>query len=280
LVFAPGLAFRLVEQPAHLLQAVRRHFRHQVVTTEPPSSGIVLGPQPPPALASEPRTVLTEGPVSVQRAEPLILFEAAGARAWCEPARGRGGIVVATSDRGAVDDFVGRVLTSLFFELAVSAGWLGLHAAAIAVAGHGLLLPGASGSGKTTTFRAAADAGLDLLSDDLVWLREEGRAFTVHALQRGVPSEPVPAPTVDQVALAAVVCPSISASGPSHLEPLSSAEVVAVLVAESGFLSPGATAGERFRGLVRLAARVPGYRLHAGPQRHEVMPLLRSLLDG
>jgi hypothetical protein len=54
--------------------------------------------------------------------------------------------------------------------------WLGsrsryaVHAAGVALDGHGLLLVGEGGQGKTTTALAAIQRGFDYLGDDLCWL--------------------------------------------------------------------------------------------------------------
>jgi hypothetical protein len=50
-----------------------------------------------------------------------------------------------------------------------------LHAAGLALNGRGILIPGASGAGKSTTSVTLVRAGFDFLSDDTVFLtRDEG----------------------------------------------------------------------------------------------------------
>jgi hypothetical protein len=277
--FAPDLAVA-VQAPAPALEALlRRYFRPQVVEQDQaPDGALQLTPEPPPAVARAGDPLLCEWGVTLRRGRGLTLLEAPGVTGWCEAAAGRGGIYLGSPAPSALETFVAVALASLLFELASARGWLGLHAAAIAPAGRGVLLPGASGAGKTTVLRSAHAAGLPVLSDDLLWVREGADGFAVRALERGVPSEAVPSPTLAEATLAAVVCPTIAARGPSRLEPIGAREAAQALLAESSFLSSGPVAGERFRTLVRLAAAVPAYRLLAGPERSEVPPLLAGLV--
>ena len=74
---------------------------------------------------------------------------------------------------------------------------MAVHAAAVSVAGRGLVLPGRTRAGKTTLLMALLECGAELLSDDLAFLDARGR---VHphprpALVRGTPRERHPART-------------------------------------------------------------------------------------
>ncbi len=276
----PGLDVLLSDLPAPLIEAVRCHFRPQVmVTGTHAGASFVVAPAPVPAADDELELVLRHGPLTLLRRGDLLVFAADAARAWCELGRGRVGISIDETGCGeGFDNLAALALPGLFSELAMTCGWLAIHAAAVAVGNRAVLLPGQSGSGKTTIFRSAAVAGLQLLSDDLVWLREESPGFVLRPLERGVPSEPVPPPSVGEASLAAVVCPSIVPGGASRLLPLQPVEMVQVLISESSFPGAGANTEQRFRHLVRLASQVPGWRLEAGPNPKDVIPLLRPLL--
>jgi hypothetical protein len=58
-------------------------------------------------------------------------------------------------------------------------GFTCLHASAIAVGEHSLAITGPKGAGKSTTAAAFARLGYAVLSDDIVALRDDGRAFLV-----------------------------------------------------------------------------------------------------
>jgi len=259
------LAFTLRDVPGELADAVRSYCAHYL--RDQPAAGAVLirGGLAPPGRTGSGEPVLDEPPLVIRRAAGCLLFELPGLRAWCDAAVGQAGLVVEGADPFVLTVFATRAVPLLLFELGLSRGWVGLHAAAVSPRGGAVLLPGVGGSGKTTIFRAAAAAGLGVLSDDLVWLREGDAGFRVVAFPRGWPAEPVPAPTVDDAPLAAIVCPTIVGEGPSRLVPIPPTEVVRELVTQTSFLDRGPQAGERFRRLVRAATAVPGFRLEAGP---------------
>ena len=269
-----GLTFYFDRPEAHLrrcLEGYLAYFLKDPVASC--ASPIHVGVKPPEETGE---TLLEEPPLVVRRSERLTLFELPGIRAWCDVDAGRGGIALEGPGQSELDLFAGLVLAPMLFELAVSRGWHGIHAAGVAVGKTGVLLPGPSGAGKSTIFNHAAYAGHDVLSDDLVWLAPVAGAVRMYAFPRGAPAAS-PWPTTDGVDVGAVVCPEIAGSGASRLVPMALPELMDVLVAQSGFLSSGAAAGERFRALVRLARSVPAYRLMAGPKREEAPELLSSL---
>jgi hypothetical protein len=57
-----------------------------------------------------------------------------------------------------------------------------VHAGLLSREGHGILLPGESGSGKSTTSLAAALQGLDFLGDDFVGIERDGGVFLGHSV--------------------------------------------------------------------------------------------------
>lgn len=57
-----------------------------------------------------------------------------------------------------------------------------LHSALVAHRGSGVLLPGTSGTGKSTTAIAAFDQGLTFLADDFVGVERDGEGFLGHSI--------------------------------------------------------------------------------------------------
>ncbi len=273
----PGLAFRF-ELPEPLLHRVAR-FLDDFTRDDgvPAGEPVAVTSEPLDVTAPEGSVLLEEPPLVVRRAGELVLFELPRVRAWCDGARGRAGVVLDRPADGELDLFVGLALAPMLLELAPSRGWLGVHAAGVAIDDAGILLPGPSGAGKSTIFRHVHRAGHGVLSDDLVWLRPAADGATMYAFPRGFGAEPAPGPTADAVALRAIVCPVIADAEDNRVSPLGFPEVLEVLVAQGGFLASGAAAGDRFRALVRLARSVPAYRLEAGRRRLETPLLLARL---
>ncbi len=273
----PGLAFRLALPPPLAERAVE--FLRFFVVSEPPENPLLITEDPPPGEAREAdgETLLNEPPLTVRRFGETTIFEAPGILGWCDPVQGRGGITVEQPSEWVLDHFTRLALGAMLFELSQHRGWLGIHAAAVSVEGRGILLPGDSGAGKSTTFRGAHAYGLGALSDDLVWFREVDGGFLIRAFPRGMPGVDVPPPTVDEAPLAAIVCPSIVRRPESRLVSLTVPETLQVLVAQNGFLTRGPLSGQCFRTLVRATGSVPRYRLEAGSVLENVPPLLAGL---
>ena len=283
----PGLAFRFEGLSELLAGPVRRslaHFEVDELTPESRSSGpLVVSSGPVPhARPANTRVRLAEEGLEVWAAAGVTAFEAPGIAGWCQPAKRRGGIRVALPAPRPVERFVGLALAPLLFELAASEAWWGLHAAAVASGGHGVLIPGATGTGKSTIFRACHRAGLDVLSDDLVWLREDplspGSATVYPFPRRWAQDASLPAPTVAAAPLAAIVSPVIIDRRASSLEPIEPGETLGTLLEQSGLLGRGEAARGLFRSLTRLAGSVPGYRLLAGADRESVPRRLARLV--
>ncbi len=275
----PGLVFRF-DLPERLLRRVERFLGYFAGREASPADEPVRVTSAPPA-AEVPAggALLAEPPLVVRRAGELILFELPRVKAWCDSAGGRAGIILRQPTDAELDLFIGLALAPMLIELAPSRGWLGVHAAGVAIDGAGILLPGPSGAGKSTIFTQVHRAGHGVLSDDLVWLRPSADGVTMHAFPRGA-GEPMPGPTADGVALRAIVCPEIVDSIDSRLSPLAFPRALEVLIGQGGFLTSGASAGDRFRALVRVARSVPAFRLEAGPRRQEVSALLADLAAG
>ncbi len=239
---------------------------------------VVAGDAPPPDDGAGRVVLISEAPVQVWRAGSLVGFEVPGATGWCDPEQGRGGLRVRSSDPHLLEVVAGLIAAPLLMELAVGRGWLGLHAAGVAWEGRGVLLPAPSGSGKSTIFRNAAARGLDVLSDDLIWVHETRGGFRMWPFPRGAPAEAAPNPTAEDVSVEAIVCPTITESEHNRLLRITPQQTFDVIILQSGFLAGGLHAAARFRSLVRLA-QTSAWRLEAGNDREEVPALLKTVLS-
>ena len=75
-----------------------------------------------------------------------------------------------------------------------------LHATAVGVCGNGLLILGPSGAGKSHLAIEMLALGADLISDDRVWLRNNGFGLMLH------PAEPL-AGRIEAKGLGLISCP-------------------------------------------------------------------------
>lgn len=273
------LAIRIAVEP-RLSDRVAEYLRHLRVATVPPEMAVAsveMGSCPvEPARFAEP---IASGPATaVRRAGEVLRFETGGGAAWCDPSRGVAGFETACASDETLDRLAAPVLTALLFELARPHGLTGVHAAAVAPGGRGILLPGDHDVGKSTIVRHAAAAGLPVLSDDLVWVGRSQAGFRLWAFPRGAPANPAPLPTADGVPLAAIVLPSIASRSRSELRAAGIPEVVRALAAQAGYLPGGADEPERFRTLVRVASAAPAWSLAAGADRDAVPALVAGLV--
>ncbi len=92
------------------------------------------------------------------------------ARLLCTPARGLIQLSITGSDPGDEVLATHPLLTIALVETMKRFERFPLHAAGLALNGKGVLIPGASGSGKSTTSVTLVRAGFDFLSDDTVFL--------------------------------------------------------------------------------------------------------------
>ncbi len=272
----PGLAFRF-DLPENLLRRVERFLDYFAAGEASRDAPVCVTSEPPAEEAPANGILLEEPPLVVRRTTELTLFELPRIRAWCHGAGGRGGIHMLHPSDSELDLFIGLALAPMLIELAMSRGWFGVHAAGVAIEGAGILLPGPSGAGKSTIFSHVHRAGYGVLSDDLMWLRPAASGPTMYAFPRGAGGGPVPGPSVDGVALRAIVCPIIAGGVDNRLLPMTFPQVLEILIDQGGFLTSGAPAGDRFRALVRIARSHPAYRLEAGRRRREVPVLLADL---
>jgi hypothetical protein len=186
------------------------------------------------------------------------------------------------------------MFTLPLLESAKRRGRFGLHAAGVAVEGQGILLPGSSGTGKSTLAIALVRAGMDFLGDDMVFLCPvdggvRGLAFPddidftdatarffpeLDALpRRGLRDGwPKRRASVDQLAGAclafdcrpcALVFPRIGAAASSRLEPMTPPEALLEL-APNVLLTDPSSSQAHLDALTLLACQCACFRLYTG----------------
>jgi hypothetical protein len=200
-----------------------------------------------------------------------------------------------------------RVLLSVWLH---DRGIQVIHAALVAKAGRGILLPGRGGAGKTTSALACLLAGFEYLGDDYVGLeRLDDGAFAGHSLYDSTWLEPdhllrfppliphaihgaLPWERKRLVHLSEVLPQSLARTAPIHLvtlprltmapkarsRPASKAETVLAMVPTSMFELTPRVGAEGFARLVTLASRLPTYWLELGEHPADVPACLESLL--
>jgi hypothetical protein len=173
-----------------------------------------------------------------------------------------------------------------------------LHAAGITRGKRTALLAGPSGSGKSTLAYLAHSAGIDVLSDDHVWVQldpvcrvwgsaphacllSDAAAHFPEVVHPGPDKVAVHLPSGDDalrlVADDPVVC--ILARGDrAALAPMASREIETELIRQ---LRPGFDRfPERNAGVVKKIAKLGGWRLTLSANPRDALPLLQRILDG
>ncbi|HEY0783753.1 MAG TPA: hypothetical protein VGE98_14940 [Thermoanaerobaculia bacterium] len=195
---------------------------------------------------------------------------------------------------------------ALFFLLE-ERGFLGIHGAALARGGRGLLLRAASGSGKSTLAYAAARRRFQAVADDIVWFAPDGGRlwglpWTFHLLpdtaarfpelagqactrqlngedKIAVPLEALrPGSTAASAEPAAIVLLRRGAGDGSVLTPLSAANAWDEWLAGAASREPAAP--DYARRARALLDRLPLYRLEVGEDLEAGLDLLEPLLPG
>ena len=191
-------------------------------------------------------------------------------------------------------------------------GFFPLHAAALAHDGDGVLLAASSDAGKSTTAFNLVRQGWQFLSDDSVLLRVNDEAVEAIAFRRNFGLDPdaedrfpeiaahwstqltdvdkrciamdalFPEQSADRCTPRLLLFPELTGESESVLAPLSKADALLKLVAQSALvsLSPAWTP-EHLAALKRLVVQGPSFRLLAGrdlmdrPER--IAELIRSV---
>ena len=205
-------------------------------------------------------------------------------------------------------------LTSFFFllplsELLASRGLHMIHAAALERNGRGVMIPGMSGSGKTTCCVSLIRAGYRCLSDDKPFLRENGSGIELLAFperidvtERTISFFPelgaalqgtlktgyrkkqfhaeafYPGSTAQAAQPALILFPRISGESKSRLEKLPKLTGFEALLPLSLVVLHREASAHKFDLLARLVEGAECYRLHFGNDVLELPRLVDSLL--
>lgn len=184
-------------------------------------------------------------------------------------------------------------------------GRYAFHASAVARHGQGLLIAGASGSGKSSTALSLIQQGWDWLADDIV-LFEPGQVARLHSLARGFAFHPALAERlpgldgetfgdkdfadieglfsgrqIDQCRPVALLFPQVTGEAASRLLGLSVIDgLSALLPAVGGLFAGGALSQSQAQlgALGSLVRTVPAYRLLAGRDSFGNGTALQTLL--
>jgi hypothetical protein len=187
-----------------------------------------------------------------------------------------------------------------------------LHGAAVGGPDAGLLLVGRGGSGKSSSALACLEwpePTLGVAGDDYCVVATEPRpvAWSLYrsakvawpqlewfprlgaaVVNRSTPDDekallmlgpPVTEPLAHEVAIDAIVAPTVCVPGPTAIDPLSRAAALQALAPSSMFQLAGPNA-EDFRELARLVAGLPAWRLSLGGDPRAVPPVLAATLPG
>ncbi|MBZ9796269.1 hypothetical protein [Mesorhizobium sp. ES1-4] len=195
----------------------------------------------------------------------------------------------------------------LFDGLAARLGMSTLHAAAVGFEGHGVLIAGRGGVGKSTMALACLGDGLDYVGDDYC-LFDHHQEPRVHALystakwRRGAAVVPawlnaVPADAADmaehknilfvdrlrqdqlvkELSIAAIVIPAVAGLPEPVLQPIPPQVALANLAA-STIAQSEHDGAKVMRAIARLARAVPAYRLQMSRDADASAAAIRSLL--
>lgn len=182
------------------------------------------------------------------------------------------------------------------------------HAATLGLNGRGVLIAGASGSGKSGTTLAGLLNGLDSVGDDYV-LVEQGSSVVAHAVFRVFKQDPEglrraglsrealgdtrlnwhdkiefdaaglsPDRFVERMDICALLLPEIARSKHTQVERVSTKDAALGLAPSSVFQLPG-DAGDGFRFLAALVKRLPAYRVSLSENPAEIADTIGSFLE-
>ncbi len=231
------------------------------------------------------------------------------------------GVLVIDSMQGRADGYLinpqmmpDSLIEYLFhialIELLRRRGLYTIHATALEKNGRGVLIPGNSGRGKTTSFIALLRSGYRYLSDDHPLLRDAGthidllpfpiqinvteqtveffpelRTAPAEVLQPRFPKRAFYAEDVYPTAIgeccspAIVLFPHVIDAPHSHLELLPKSRALEMLLPQALLVYDSELAKREFQVLVKLVQQVDCYRLHFGRDILELPQLITPLLE-
>jgi len=195
-------------------------------------------------------------------------------------------------------------------ELLKRNGLFTVHATALEYAGQGILIPGYSGQGKTTSFLSLLRSGFRYLSDDYPLLRDRGTHMELLAfpmkidvtdrtieffpelrdaapglLKQGIQkkhfqSEDLYAESIGRSCTPAMIMfPHVVDMPHSCLEPLTKSRALEALMPQGLLVYDQTVARCEFQALSKLVRQVDCYRLHFGRDILDLPKLIRPLLD-
>ncbi len=195
-------------------------------------------------------------------------------------------------------------------ELLQHRGLYTIHATALEKHGRGVLIPGNSGRGKTTSFISLLRSGYRYLSDDHPLIRDAGTHVDVlsfpikirvteatieffpelrnapdHVLPSGSPKrsfyaeELYPTSVSDPCQPAMVLFPHVVDAPRSQLELLPKCRALEVLLPQALLVYDPEVARREFQVLARLVQQVDCYRLHFGRDILDLPKLITPLLE-
>lgn len=195
-------------------------------------------------------------------------------------------------------------------EILKRRGLYTFHATALEHKGQGVLIPGFSGRGKTTSFLSLLRAGYRYLSDDHPFFRVNGTRVEIlpyplkinvtdhtvsffpelreappSVLHAGVPKryfhaeDLYPGPLGQPCEPSVILFPEVVNSSHSCLEPLSKKVALEMILPHSLLVYDTEVARREFQALVRLVEQTDCYRLHFGRDVLELPWLVTPLLE-
>ncbi|RPI57456.1 MAG: hypothetical protein EHM55_01790 [Acidobacteria bacterium] len=229
-------------------------------------------------------------------------------RAVCEPAAGRARIFVESPQESDLYLLSHPVLSLLLMELLKRRGYYPLHAAGLALDGHGVLLAGTSGAGKSTLSVALARRGFSFLSDDTVFLEADAPGWRIRAFpdqidlcadtldlfpelqgladaelppgwrKRQIRAETVyAAPISWDVRPRTLIFPSVCGTPTSAIRPLSR-EAALFELAPNVLLTDAAASQQHLDALAGVISQCTCYRLDTGRDLDDAVDVVRSAM--
>ena len=231
------------------------------------------------------------------------------------------GVLVIDGARNLVEGYFVRpdtmhpdVCTSFFHfalsELLKRNGLYTVHATALEYQGRGVLIPGYSGQGKTTSFLSLLRSGFRYLSDDYPLLRDRGTQMELLAfpmkidvtartieffpelhnaapgiLQQGIckkffQAEDLYADSIGSSCTPAMIMfPHVVDMPHSCLEPPPKSRALEALIPQGLLVYDQAVARREFQALSKLVQQGDCYRLHFGRDVLDLPTLIRPLLE-
>jgi len=231
------------------------------------------------------------------------------------------GVLVIDGEQGRADGYLikpasmhANLIEYLFHtaltQLLRRRGLYMIHAAALEKHGRGIVIPGMSGRGKTTSFISLLRSGYRYLSDDHPLIRDAGTHVEVlpfpnrvnvtestiacfpelrnapdHVLRPGSPKRSFhpedlyPTSVGNCCQPAVMLFPHVLNAPHSHLELLPKSRALEILLPQSLLVYDPEVARQEFQVLARLVQQVDCYRLHFGRDILDLPKLITPLLE-